>query len=122
MKALIEAYLTAYNTKDIPAMLALVDDQLIFEHVSNTAGLIKTTSKREFEALARQSIDYFLERKQVVRFWVVGQDLAAIELDYQATVDHDLPNGLKAGQQLHLRGVSVFEMKSGKFTRISDYS
>lgn len=122
MKETIQAYLDAYNAKDVPAMLALLDDQLVFENVSNTSGITQTTSKQEFEQIARQSVAYFTERKQVARYWVMSEDSAAIEIEYNATLAQDLPNGLKAGQQLQLRGVSIFEMKNGKFTRISDYS
>ncbi|OUJ72454.1 nuclear transport factor 2 family protein [Hymenobacter crusticola] len=122
MQATIEAYLAAYNAKDIPAMLALLDEQIVFENVSNTSGVITTSTKQEFAALARQSVDYFAERRQIVRFAVMGAGAAAVEIDYQATLAQDLPNGLKAGEQLKLRGVSVFEWRDGKFTRISDYS
>ena len=103
-------------------MLDLLDDQIIFENVSNTACITRTTSKDEFQALAYQSVDYFSERKQLIRFLVIGLESAAVEIDYQANLAQDFPNGLKAGQQIHLRGVSIFEGKAGKFTRISDYS
>jgi ketosteroid isomerase-like protein len=122
MEDLIRAYVDAYNAKDIPAMLALVDDHIIFENVSNTSGVTKTTSKQAFEQLARQSLPYFSERKQIIRFMVLSADSAAVEIDYQATLAQDLPNGLKAGEQLTLRGVSVFESQDGRMTRISDYS
>ena len=122
MKELIYIYIQAYNTKNIPQMLDLLDDQIIFENVSNTAGITRTTSKDEFQALAYQSVHYFSERKQLIRFSVIGLESAAVEIDYQANLAQDLPNGLKAGQQIQLRGVSIFEGKAGKFTRISDYS
>lgn len=103
-------------------MLALLDDHVVFENVSNASGIITTTTKQEFEALARQSVSYFTERKQVIRFVVKSTEAAAIEIEYHATLAHDLPNGMKAGEELRLRGVSVFEWRNGKFTRISDYS
>lgn len=118
----IHAYVEAYNARNVPAMLAALDDNIVFENVSNTAGVVRTTTKREFELLALQSLPYFAERKQIIRFSVVGTDSAAVEIDYQATVAQDLPNGLKRGDQVQLRGVSIFEMKQGKITRISDYS
>ncbi|ADB40446.1 nuclear transport factor 2 family protein [Spirosoma linguale] len=122
MEQLIQAYIDAYNAKDIPAMLALLDDHIVFENVSNTSGITKTTSKSEFEQLAVQSVTYFSERKQTIRFLVVGTNAAAVEIDYQATLAIDLPGGPNAGDQLNLRGVSLFEIKNGKITRISDYS
>lgn len=122
IKQTIDAYVEAYNAKNVPAMLAMLDENIIFENVSNTAGIVRTTTKQEFETLAIQSLAYFAERRQIIRFSVLGTDSAAIEIDYRATAGQDLPNGLKQGDSLQLRGVSIFEMRQGKFTRISDYS
>ncbi|MCK8490407.1 nuclear transport factor 2 family protein [Spirosoma sp. RP8] len=122
MEETIQAYINAYNAKDIPALLALLDEQIFFENISNSSGITQTTSKQAFEQLALQSADYVAERKQVVRFMVVSATAAAVEIDYSATLATDLPNGLKAGDTIRLRGVSIFEMKHKKFTRISDYS
>ena len=122
MKELIQTYIKAYNAKDVPAMLALLDDQIVFENVSNSSASLTITSKQEFEQVARQSATYFTERKQIIRFLVLGDAAAAIEIDYQAILAVDLPNGLRAGNQLTLRGASFFEAKNGKLIRISDYS
>ncbi|WP_381523984.1 nuclear transport factor 2 family protein [Spirosoma soli] len=122
MEEAILNYIKAYNAKDVPAMLALLDDQILFENVSNSSGTTVTTTKEEFETIARQSLSYFSERKQIIRFSVLSEESAAVEIDYQATLAQDLPNGLKAGQQVQLRGVSLFERRNGKFVRISDYS
>ncbi|GAB3965392.1 hypothetical protein GCM10028806_04510 [Spirosoma terrae] len=122
MEEIILGYIDAYNNKDVPAMVALLDEQIIFENVSNTSGVMQLNSRQEFEQLALQSVNYFSERKQIVRFLVQGAEAAAVEIDYVATLAQDLPNGLKAGQQLQLRGVSIFEVKQGKISRISDYS
>lgn len=119
---LIQAYIEAYNIKDIPGMLSLLDDQIIFENVSNASGVTKTTSKQAFEKLAVQSLHYFSARKQTIRFMVVGLESVAVEIDYQAILAHDFPNGMKAGDTLALRGVSFFECQHGRITRISDYS
>lgn len=122
MEEIIQAYLTAYNAKDVPAMLALLDEAIFFENVSNASGITTTQSKSEFETLALQSLHFFSERRQSVRFQVLSDTAAAVEIDYQATLAQDLPNGLKAGETLRLRGVSIFEVSQGKIARISDYS
>lgn len=122
MEEIIQAYLTAYNAKDVPAMLALLDEAVFFENVSNASGITTTQSKSEFETLALQSLNFFSERRQSVRFQVLSDTAAAVEIDYHATLAQDLPNGLKAGETLRLRGVSIFEVSQGKIIRISDYS
>jgi len=122
MKQLIQSYLEAYNAKNVTAMLAMLDDHVVFENISNTAGTISIVGKQAFEQLAMQTLPFFSERRQLIRFAVMEAESAAIEISYRAIVAQDLPNGLKAGEELQLRGVSVFEMRHGKFTRISDYS
>ncbi|MDR6197426.1 steroid delta-isomerase-like uncharacterized protein [Siphonobacter sp. BAB-5404] len=121
-KELIEKYIEAYNSKNVPGMIALLEDDVLFENVSNASEGITTHTKVEFERLAVQSLAYFSERKQTIRFITESQNSIAIEIDYQATFAADFPDPTKAGQQLNLRGVSVFEIKEGKITRISDYS
>ena len=122
MEEAIYAYLEAYNAKNVPAMLRLLHEQVVFENVSNASGITTTTTRQEFEQLATQSLLFFTERRQLIRFSVIREEAAAIEVDYRATLAQDLPTGLKAGDQLQLRGVSVFERANGLFTRISDYS
>ncbi|KAA6438716.1 nuclear transport factor 2 family protein [Dyadobacter flavalbus] len=122
MEKAIRDYLQAYNDKNVPAMLEVLDEKIVFENISNSTGIVITTTIQEFEQLATQSLDYFTERRQLIRFLVIGGDSAAVEIDYQARLAVDFPNGMKAGDMLQLRGVSIFEMKKNRFTRISDYS
>lgn len=107
---------------DVPGMLALLHDVIVFEHVSNTSGTTTTSGKADFEAIARLSVTMFRRRKQTIRSRTLGTRTAAVEIEYEGELAVDWPNGLKAGQLLSLRGVTIFAFSDGKISRISDYS
>ncbi len=122
LKQLIDAYIGAYNKKDVPGMLAVLHDDIRFENVSSTGGTLILTGKQAFGEQATQVAPLFSTRRQEIVTQIIADDRAAIEIKYSAVVAQDLPNGLKANQQIELRGVSIFEGKDGKISRISDYS
>lgn len=122
METLIKQYIAAYNAKDVPAMLALLHEVIVFENVSNTSGSTVTSGKAEFETLARQSLGLFQRRTQTIRSLTLGERTAAAEIEFEGTLAIDLPSGAKAGDVIALRGVTVFAFSDGKVARISDYS
>ncbi|GAB3577511.1 hypothetical protein GCM10027578_45320 [Spirosoma luteolum] len=122
MKDLIEAYLNAYNRKDVAGMLAVVHDDIRFENVSNSGTSMTLTGKQALEQQAEQFLAVFSERNQAITSLIVAGNRAAAEIDYRATVAQDLPNGWKANQSITLHGVSIFESRDGRLCRISDYS
>lgn len=127
MDELIKKYITAYNRMDVPGMVALLHDVIVFENVSNANGITVTRGKADFEMLARQSLNVFRSRRQTIRSITLGERTAAVEIDYEAVLNIDLPTGrnagpLKAGKTMQLRGVTVFAFSDGKIARISDYS
>ncbi|GAB3644012.1 nuclear transport factor 2 family protein [Spirosoma arcticum] len=127
MEYLIKQYIAAYNRMDVPGMVALLHDVIVFENVSNANGITVTQGKAEFETLARQSLDVFRSRCQTIRSLTLGERTAAVEIEYEAVLNIDLPTSrnagpLKAGEIMQLRGVTVFAFSDGKIARISDYS
>jgi hypothetical protein len=117
----IESYINDYNRKDIDAMLVHFADDVIFESVSNTSGVIKVNNKKELSELAFMSVEYFSERRQSVLSWVIDAEQIAIEINYWCKIAKDLPNGKKAGEEMTLRGASFFTFKEGFITRLVDY-
>ncbi|MFI5334185.1 MAG: nuclear transport factor 2 family protein [Chlamydiales bacterium] len=122
MKKIIEDYIEHYNNFSIQSMLELFSDECIFQQVTNGSVVITTRGKEELENLAQQSRTLFSLRSQTVTNWIIDADKAAIEVDFTATLAQDLPNGAKKGAILKLKGVSIFEFKSGKISRLVDYS
>ncbi len=122
LEQLINAYVDAYNRKDVPGMLAVLHNDIRFENVSNTGGTMTLTGKQAFGEQATQVLPLFSTRRQEIVTKIIADDRAAIEIKYSAVVAQDLPNGWKANQQIELQGVSIFESSDGKISRISDYS
>ena len=127
MDTLIRQYIAAYNRMDVPGMMAVLHDVIVFENVSNANGITVTTGKAAFETLARQSLEVFRSRCQTIRSLTLGERTAAVEIEYEAVLAIDLPTGqnaesLKAGETMRLRGVTMFAFSDGKIARISDYS
>lgn len=118
---IIKEYLYDYNRKDVDAMLTHFAEDVIFESVSNTNGVIRTINKDELRKLANITVDYFIERRQTVLSWVVNDEKVAIEIDYWCKVAKDLPNGKKAGEEMTLRGASFFTIKDGLINKLVDY-
>ena len=77
--------------------------------------------KEQIKTLAENSIKLFTSRNVDVKNWIIGDDKAAVEFIYNATIANDLPNGLKAGQQLQVRGMSVYEFQGDKIKRLMDF-
>jgi steroid delta-isomerase-like uncharacterized protein len=119
---LILGYINAYNAKDVSAMLTFFDDSCMFENVSGGKVTVRTDGKAELQALARRSAEAFATREQRVVSLTEGQGRIVAEIDYHAVLQADLSPELKAGSQLDLRGISVFEIADGKIIRLSDYS
>jgi steroid delta-isomerase-like uncharacterized protein len=121
-KELLEAYIDAYNAKDVDQMLSFFDDNSVFENISTGKVTVRTQGKAELEALARKSADAFSSREQKVLTLTGRQGSLAAEIEYHGVLQADLTPDLKAGSHLDLRGVSVFEFSGGKIVRLSDYN
>ncbi len=121
-KELVERYIKFYNTFAIDEMVELFINNCLFESVSNSQGSFITHGKEELRSLARKSTTIFSTRKQTVTNWVIGSDSIAVEIDYTATCASDLPNGLKKGDYLNLKGISIFEFAENKIKRLVDFS
>lgn len=121
-KTIIEAYLNAYNSFDVEGMLNLLHEDVVFRNFANGELNAETKGKEEFRQLAEQSTKIFSSRRQTITDYQTNDDKVKIQIDYEGTLAVDLPNGLKSGETLQLKGKSVFEFKEGKIAVIEDYS
>lgn len=123
-QGIVESYINYYNTFQIDEMADLFTQDCLFQNISNAnaSGSIVCHGKEELLKLATQSALLFKERKVTVTNWVIGKNKIAVEIDYDATVAHDLPNGLKKGARLLLKGVSIYEFENSKIKRLVDFS
>jgi steroid delta-isomerase-like uncharacterized protein len=118
----VERYIHLYNTFQINEMVELFTNDCIFTNFSNSSAPSECKGKEELLKLAIGSAGFFESRKQTVTNWVIAENKVAVEIDYEATFVQDLPNGLKKGQPLKMKGISIFEFESGKIKRLLDFS
>jgi len=119
---IVERFIHFYNSFQIDDMADLFAEDCLFQNISNSAGSIECRGKEEFLKLATQGALLFTERKQTITNWIVDKNKIAIEIDYVGILAHDTPNGLKKGERLQLKGVSIYEFESGKIKRLVDFS
>ena len=119
---IIGSFITAYNSFDIDAMLLLVHANIEFKNISNGEVDASTAGKDEFEKLARQSVTLFKEREQTIISYKEINDKVIVEIQYRAILAIDLPNGLKSGDTLDMRGSSEYIFKDGLIFSLVDQS
>lgn len=122
MKTIVQQYITAYNSFDIQGMLSCFLETAIFENISNSSGSITVQGIDEIKNLANKSTELFRSREQKILRLHQGDQHIVIEVLYTAILDKDLSGNLKKGDLLNLKGVSIFEFKNNKISRLVDYS
>jgi steroid delta-isomerase-like uncharacterized protein len=119
---IIRSYLDAYNARDVPAMLALMTDDVRFENATNQGGSLVIEGKAALAELAEQSAAAFSERGQTVRDAVVTLERVVLDIDFEARVAIDMQGGWKAGETVKLRGVSFYQLRGNLIAGIVDFS
>lgn len=118
----IENYINAYNHFDIEGMTADLDENIVFKNLSNGEIDLKTEGLAAFKKQVNTAKQYFKQRKQTIEKWIFNDKKISIHIDYEAILNIDLPNGLKKGDTLKLKGKSSFEFDQGKIISITDES
>lgn len=122
-RVLIERYLAAYNSFDIDGMLAVIHSEIEFKNVAGGQTDAAASGMNGFRQLAERAKNLFSSRKQTVSRWEAIDDKSfAIEVAYEGVLAADLPNGMRKGETLRLKGRSEFEFRDGKIYRITDIS
>jgi steroid delta-isomerase-like uncharacterized protein len=118
--ALIDAYIDAYNHFDIERMLALVTDDVRFEHHTGDELSVATNGKAELEKLARVGAALFASRQQkLVNMHEEGTVVIAT-VDFRGEIAEDIPDGPGVGSIIEMEGTSEFGFQDGKINRIID--
>ena len=104
----INRYLACYNARDIEGMLDCVTQDVVFENISNTGQSMRLDGKD----MMRQGLVNIAS----------GGGKAAAEIEFEGKAAVDLPNGIKSGETVKVRGASFFEFRGDLLCRIADYS
>lgn len=117
---IIQNYIEAYNQFDVDKMIADFDEFIVFENIQNGETNMTLNGIKEFKAQAEQAKEYFSARKQTITSFIQDEITAIVEIDYYAVLAMDFPNGLKAGQELSMKGKSIFQFSDNKIVRLAD--
>ena len=110
---------------DLPGLIDLKiwdNPSIKFENISN--GIINMTlvGLPAFRQQAEHAKNLFLKRQQTIKSYLHENDETRIEINYQATLAIDLPNGLKQGDELNLVGSSIFKFLDDRIIALTDIS
>ncbi|WP_427875454.1 nuclear transport factor 2 family protein [Flavobacterium sp. MMS24-S5] len=119
---IIQNYIEGYNQFDINKMIADFDESVIFENIQNGEINLTLNGIKEFSAQAEKGKEYFSARKQTITSIKQDEITAIIDIDYYAVLAIDFPNGLKAGQELNMKGKSIFQFLDDKIVKLTDIS
>lgn len=122
IRSLIERYVDCYNRMDVDGMLDCVSDDVIFENISNAGQSMQLKGRDSMREIAMLGMQAFSYRRQTILNLICDQASAAAEVDFTGIAAVNLPNGTQAGETVRLKGVSIFEMRDGRLTRVADYS
>ena len=122
LMSLISDYLRAYNHFNVEGMLSLMHPDVVFKNVSGGNVNAVASGIDELRELANRARAMFSSRCQAITAFNSDGNSATAEIDFEGVLAVDLPNGMKAGETLRLKGRSEFEFRDGKLYRITDTS
>jgi ketosteroid isomerase-like protein len=120
-KKIIENYIQAYNSFDVEGMIKDLQQDIVFENISNDQVNLTTKGIVEFKKQAELAKSYFAQREQKITSWKFSGNTVVITIDYKEILAVDT-NGKKAGDTLQLKGQSIFEFKDRQLIKIVDKS
>jgi hypothetical protein len=78
--------------------------------------------KEAFRKQAKESLSYFSSRKQNHESIQHRETESEVAISFWAIAAMDLPNGIKKGQEIELKGKSIFRFSGKKISAIQDYA
>ncbi|WP_294199365.1 nuclear transport factor 2 family protein [uncultured Chryseobacterium sp.] len=118
----IENYISAYNRFDVKGMCRDLSEDILFENISDGNVDMSIKGIENFKKQAEAATAYFSERHQRIESWNFNNHVVTIEISYQATLAIDLPNGMKKGNMLTLKGISEFVFEDHEIISLRDIS
>jgi hypothetical protein len=119
---IIKNYIDGYNQFDCDKMFIDFDENVVFENIQNGELTMSLTGLLALVHQAEQAKNYFTSRAQtIISFKHLG-DETETEIDYHAILGIDFPNGLKKGDELKLKGKTIFKFLNSKIIKLTDIS
>lgn len=119
---IVKNYIDGYNQFDCDKMLFDLDENVVFENIQKGEINMSLIGLKALKQQAEQAKSYFTTRTQtIISFKHLGGE-TEIEIDYYAILGMDFPNGLKRGDELKLKGKSIFKFLNDKIIKLADIS
>lgn len=119
----IYQYIEAYNQLDVPNMTVNMSDTVVFQNIENNKSTLLLEGIDEFKKQAVETVSYFTQRQQTILSMTHKCNSTEITVDYNAIAAMDFPNGIKTGNEIKLKGKSIFEFsEDGKIVKLTDIS
>lgn len=122
IQAIVDSYIQAYNQFDIEGMVALLDPEIEFENRSQGEVNVATAGIQAFRQLAEQSRTLFSKRKQTLLSLDISDPMTIAQIDFVGILKADLPNGMKQGEAIRMKGRTEFLFANQKIRKITDIS
>ncbi len=121
-KQVVEKYIEAYNNFDTETLLSLFEPECVFENYSDNKLTASVRGLNELREMMEQGKNIFVSRNQSISKLSFQNEKVMVEIDYHGKLKIDLPNGLKAGDDLKLKGRSEFEFQDDLIKSLRDFS
>lgn len=118
----IEHYIRAYNNFDVEGMCRNLSKAIVFENISGGEVGMHIEGIENFKQQADEATAYFSDRHQNIESWSFNNNTVTVEISYEGTLAIDLPNGMKKGDLLILKGTSEFTFEDDKIVLLKDIS
>lgn len=119
---IIKDYLIAYNNFDVKGMLSHMHPDIEFSNINNGVTDLSIKGLDAFREQAKLATRLFESRNQHVTAISKFEDRMEVEINYTGKLKVDLPNGMKKGDRIELKGKSVFRFSGDKIVGLTDIS
>ena len=119
---IIKTYIDAYNIFDVDGMIACLHPEVEFINIVRGETNLTLNGIDAFKAQAEQAAAMFRTRQQEILTIVYGDNHIEVDISYTGTLAVKFPNGLKAGDEIVLKGKSVFQFHDGLILKLVDMS
>lgn len=120
--SLVRRYIDRYNADDVEGMLACCADDVSFETVANLGGASRFDGKEDMRDILSATMRAFRNRCHTLSSLICDGDRAAAETVFSGVATAQLAHDVREGDEITIRGVTIFEARDGRLTRVCDYS
>ena len=119
---IVKKFILAYNSLNVESMITYLHREIEFKNISNSIVNAHTNGIEEFKELANSSLKIFKERTQTITSYTESEDTVYVEINFRGILAIDLPNGLKIGETLTMKGKSKYVFEDNLIILLVDES